>query len=129
MGLNCGVMARLFRVNQVAQAQRRFRNEVESWLGTRTAMAGASPLAGLQPLTGDPLADRLDRLGVAMTESGANNRAATQALANLAEGIQGLVQHMRSEQQMIRSWVEQQAAQSKELKKTLDRLASEKEPR
>ena len=44
-----------------------------------------------------------------MTEGGANNRAATQALANLAEGIQGLVQHMRAEQQMIRDWVEAQA--------------------
>lgn len=107
---------------QVAQAQRRFRNEVESWLGTRTVTAGASPLAELQPLTGDPLSDRLDKLGVAMTESGANNRAATQALANLAEGIQGLVQHMRSEQQLIRDWVEAQAAREKDLKRLLERL-------
>jgi hypothetical protein len=107
---------------QVAQAQRRFRNEVESWLGTRTATVGTSPLAGLQPLTGDPLSDRLDRLGVAMTESGANNRAATQALANLAEGIQGLVQHMRSEQQLIRDWVEAQASREKDLKRLLERL-------
>jgi hypothetical protein len=70
------------------------------------AAAGAAP--DLRPLTGDPLADRLDRLGAAMAESGANNRAATQALASLAEGIQGLVQHMRAEQQMIRDWVEAQ---------------------
>ena len=110
---------------QVAQAQRRFRNEVESWLGTRIATAGALPLAGLQPLTGDPLADRLDRLGAAMTESGANNRAATQALANLAEGIQGLVQHMRSEQQLIRDWVEAQAGREKDLKRLLERLTAD----
>ncbi|KPH81670.1 hypothetical protein [Bosea vaviloviae] len=109
---------------QVAQAQRRFRNEVESWLGTRIASA---PLAGpgLQPLTGDPLADRLDRLGAAMTESGANNRAATQALASLAEGIQGLVQHMRSEQQLIRDWVEAQASREKDLKRLLERLTAD----
>ena len=37
-------------------------------------------------------------------------------MANLAEGIQGLVQHMRAEQQMIRDWVEAQAAREKELK-------------
>ena len=110
---------------QVAQAQRRFRNEIESWLGTRTTTAAAAVVAGLQPLTGDPLSDRLDRLGVAMTESGANNRAATQALANLAEGIQGLVQHMRSEQQLIRDWVEAQAAREKDLKRLLERLTAD----
>lgn len=107
---------------QVAQAQRRFRNEVESWLGTRIATLAGS---GLQPLTGDPLADRLDRLGAAMAESGANNRAATQALASLAEGIQGLVQHMRSEQQLIRDWVEAQAGREKDLKRLLERLTAD----
>jgi hypothetical protein len=109
---------------QVAQSQRRFRNEIESWLGTRTATASFAGPA-LQPLTGDPLADRLDRLGAAMTESGANNRAATQALANLAEGIQGLVQHMRSEQQLIRDWVEAQASREKDLKRLLERLTAD----
>ncbi|HEV7256780.1 MAG TPA: flagellar motor protein MotA [Bosea sp. (in: a-proteobacteria)] len=108
---------------QVAQAQRRFRNEVESWLGTRTI--AATPMVGLQPLSGGPLSDRLDRLGAAMAESGANNRAATQALANLAEGIQGLVQHMRSEQQLIRDWVEAQAAREKDLKRLLERLTAD----
>jgi hypothetical protein len=108
---------------QVAQAQRRFRNEMESWLGTRMAAAGAAP--GLRSLTGDPLADRLDRLGAAMAESGANNRAATQALASLAEGIQGLVQHMRSEQQLIRDWVEAQAAREKDMKRLLERLTAD----
>ena len=47
------------------------------------------------------------------------------ALANLAEGIQGLVQHMRSEQQMIRDWVEAQAAREKDLKRLLERLSAE----
>jgi hypothetical protein len=107
---------------QVAQAQRRFRNEMESWLGTRT---GGASLPGLQPLAGDPLGDRLDRLGAAMAESGANNRAATQALASLAEGIQGLVQHMRSEQQLIRDWVEAQAAREKDMKRLLERLTAD----
>ena len=111
---------------QVAQAQRRFRNELESWLGTRTGgAADISSIAGLKPLTGDPLADRLDRLGAAMAESGANNRAATQALASLAEGIQGLVQHMRSEQQLIRDWVEAQAGREKDLKRLLERLTAD----
>ncbi|MBN9441633.1 MAG: flagellar motor protein MotA [Bosea sp.] len=106
---------------QVAQAQRRFRNEVESWLGSRTALPGLAPL---QP-GGNPLSERFDALSAAMVDGTANNRAATQALANLAEGIQGLVQHMRAEQQMIRDWVEAQASREKELKRLIERLTAD----
>jgi len=49
-------------------------------------------------------------------------------MANLAEGVQGLVQHMRAEQQMIRDWVEAQATREKELKQVLDRLSRERLP-
>ncbi len=107
---------------QVGQAQRRFRNEVESWLGSRTGTpeAPATLLA-----TGNPLADRFEQLSAAMADGASNNRAATQALSNLAEGIQGLVQHMRAEQQMIRDWVEAQAAREKDLKRLIDRLTAD----
>ena len=107
---------------QVGQAQRRFRNELESWLGTRTATPDmAAPLLTM----GDPLADRFEKLSAAMADGASNNRAATQALANLAEGIQGLVQHMRAEQQMIRDWVEAQASREKDLKRLIDRLTAD----
>lgn len=109
---------------QVAQAQRRFRNEIESWLGTRTASA-SGVAQGYQPLADTALNERFEKLSSAMIEGGANNRAATQALANLAEGIQGLVQHMRSEQQLIRDWVEAQAAREKDLKRLIDRLTAD----
>ena len=45
-------------------------------------------------------------------------------MANLAEGIQGMVQHMRKEQQMVRDWMEAQSAQQQALQDTLKRLAS-----
>jgi hypothetical protein len=106
---------------QVAQAQRRFRNEVESWLGTRTATPEAMPMLA----AGNPLSDRFERLSVTLADGASNNRAATQALANLAEGIQGLVQHMRAEQQMIRDWVEAQATREKDLKRLIDRLTAD----
>ena len=44
-------------------------------------------------------------------------------MANLAEGIQGLVQHMRSEQQVVRSWVETQSQQQKEVHAVLETIA------
>ncbi len=108
---------------QVGQAQRRFRNEVETWLGSRTG-APEAPAAALLG-AGNPLADRFEQLSAAMADGASNNRAATQALSNLAEGIQGLVQHMRSEQQMIRDWVEAQAAREKDLKRLIDRLTAD----
>jgi hypothetical protein len=40
-------------------------------------------------------------------------------MANLAEGIQGLVQHMRSEQQVVRTWVEAQSEQQREVQELL----------
>ena len=57
-----------------------------------------------------------------ITEGG-SNKAATAAMANLAEAIQGLVHHMRSEQQMIRDWVDGQADQQREIKRLLEIMA------
>lgn len=44
-------------------------------------------------------------------------------MANLAEGIQGLVKNMRNEQQMLRDWIEAQQEEAKSMRRTLDRLA------
>jgi hemerythrin-like domain-containing protein len=65
----------------------------------------------------------VERLARTIQEGG-SNRAATAAMSNLAEGIQGLVQHMRTEQQMVREWVESQAEQQQTLNATLDRLVN-----
>ena len=78
-----------------------------------------------RPAAAPDLAVALNRLTAAVNDGG-GGRAATQAMANLAEGIQGLVQHMRAEQQMIRDWVEAQAAREKELKQVLERLSRER---
>jgi hypothetical protein len=47
-------------------------------------------------------------------------------MANLAEAIQGLVEHMRTEQQMIREWADSQAEMHQDMRRLLDRLAREK---
>ena len=66
----------------------------------------------------------IERLREAMTDGG-SNRAATTAMANLAEAIQGLVHHMRTEQQMIRDWVDSQAEQHREIRRLLELLVRE----
>ena len=47
------------------------------------------------------------------------------AIATLAEGIQALVGHMRTEQQQIRNWVDVQAQQQEDIGKLLRRLLDE----
>ena len=85
-------------------------------------------MRGYAPAT-EPSGDlqgAIDRLRTAMEEGG-SNRATTTAMANLAEAIQGLVSHMRTEQQMIREWADGQGEQNREIKKLLERLARQKE--
>ena len=111
---------------QAGQAQNRFYTELEDWLATSTMDTPAEPSLRASGTAPD-LTLALNRLTAAVNDGG-GGRAATQAMANLAEGVQGLVQHMRAEQQMIRDWVEAQAAREKELKQVLDRLSRERLP-
>jgi uncharacterized membrane protein YoaK (UPF0700 family) len=60
-------------------------------------------------------------------EEGGASRGTTVAMGNLAEAIQGLVTHMRTEQQMIREWADGQGEQSREIRKLLERLARQPE--
>ena len=111
---------------QAGQAQNRFYNELEDALSANATDVVAIPSADTAGLPAD-IRNALERL--AATSDPANARAAAAAMANLAEGIQGLVQHMRSEQQLVRSWVEAQADQQVEIRRLLERLASETERR
>ena len=67
----------------------------------------------------------IDRLREALNEGGTSKGAST-AMTSLAEAIQGLVHHMRTEQQMIRDWVDSQAEQQREIKRLLEIIAREK---
>jgi hypothetical protein len=69
----------------------------------------------------------IERLKDAIAESG-SSKAATSAMANLAEAIQGLVHHMRTEQQLIRDWVDSQADQQREIQRLLEMLVRDNVP-
>ncbi|MGA7428240.1 MAG: flagellar motor protein MotA, partial [Rhodoplanes sp.] len=111
---------------QTSQAQNRFYTELEDWLATTVRDRGVEIRPG-QPATaiGSEVRIALDRLREAIGEMG-SNKAATNAMANLAEAIQGLVHHMRNEQQMLRDWVEGQAEQQQEVRRLLEVLARER---
>jgi hypothetical protein len=113
---------------QMSQAQNRFYTELEDWLSTTVRDLGvggdaAVAVPGAGAVSGD-LRTAIERLREAITEGG-SNRATTTAMANLAEAIQGLVHHMRSEQQMIRDWVDSQAQQHREVRRLLELLVRE----
>lgn len=113
---------------QAGQAHARFHNELEDWLvsgAEQTPVGVARPAPEHDPAVARELQAAVERLTGVIAE-GVGGRGATQAMTNLAEGIQGLVQHMRAEQQMIRDWVEAQAARERELKQVLDRIARSK---
>jgi len=109
---------------QSSQAQNRFYTDLEDWLASTVreyAGDGNHPAAA----SGET-ATAIERLRSAVEEMG-SGRTATTAMANLADAIQGLVQHMRSEQQMIREWANGQGEQSREIRKLLERLAQQPE--
>jgi hypothetical protein len=106
---------------QSSQAQNRFYTDLEDWLVTIVREVSSDADEGGSTTSSD-LYNVVDRLRAAIEDMG-SGRAATTAMANLADAIQGLVQHMRSEQQLIREWADGQGEQSREIKRLLEQIA------
>ncbi|HET7850476.1 MAG TPA: flagellar motor protein MotA [Pseudolabrys sp.] len=112
---------------QSSQAQNRFYTELEDWLSTTVYDQAAEPgsAGAVNANFSSEMRGAIDRLKEAIAEAG-SNRPATVAMANLAEAIQGLVHHMRTEQQMIRDWADGQADQQREIKRLLEMMVRER---
>ncbi len=109
---------------QSSQAQNRFYTELEDWLSTTVYDQAAEP-SGAAAGVSFEVRGAVDKLREAMNEASTSKGAST-AMSNLAEAIQGLVHHMRGEQQMIRDWVDSQAEQQREIKRLLEIMVREK---
>jgi hypothetical protein len=108
---------------QAGRAQNRFYTELENWLSSVTDLGSDLMTQEGSPASTEEFRILAERLQ-SMQEGGTTNQRTTAALANLAEGIQGLVKNMRNEQQMMRDWVERQAEEQKAIRTTLDRLST-----
>jgi len=106
---------------QTSQAQNRFYTGLEDWLATTVQDLGVSTAGSALPASA---LNAIDRLRQTVGEAG-SNKATTTAMANLAEAIQGLVHHMRTEQQMIRDWADEQSKLNRDLRKFMELLARE----
>jgi hypothetical protein len=107
---------------QSSQAQNRFYTDLEDWLASTVREYSGESAGGAS----GELQHAIEKLRSTMEEGG-GNRGTTAAMANLAEAIQGLVAHMRNEQQMIREWADGQGEQNREIKKLLERIARQPE--
>jgi hypothetical protein len=109
---------------QSGQAQNRFYTDLEDWLSTTVRDLSAEPDAA--PMTGvsSDVRAAIERLRDTISDAG-SSKSATAAMANLAEAIQSLVHHMRTEQQMIRDWADSQAEQNRDIRRLLEILVRE----
>jgi hypothetical protein len=112
---------------QAGRAQNRFYTELENWLSSVTDVSSdfspvidAAAAGGASSEDVRVLSEHLKRIA---EEGGGGGQRSVAAMANLAEGIQGLVKNMRNEQQMLRDWIEAQQEESKSMRRTLDRLS------
>lgn len=111
---------------QSGHAQNRFYNNLEDWLSTFTDLS--SEISDLREATSPAeFAAAIDRLARAVISGNRtleeSTHQNTSAASNLAEGIQGLVQNMRAEQQLVRNWMEAQSDQQADIKAYLEQLA------
>ncbi len=114
---------------QAGRAQTRFYTELENWLSSVTDLSSdITVVDSAKGESSDEIRALSERLRNLQESGGSNPRVAT-AMANLADGISGLVKNMRSEQQIMRDWVEAQSEEQRAMRQTLERLAETLEKR
>ena len=106
---------------QAGRAQTRFYTELENWLSSVTDLG--SDFAAGKADSSEELKALSERLRAVQEGEGGTNPRIAASMATLADGISGLVKNMRSEQQLMRDWVEAQANEQKAMRVTLDKLA------
>ena len=114
---------------QSSQAQNRFYTDLEDWLATTVREYGSGEVVAVASgggVASGELQAAVERLRSVLEEGNAS-RGTTAAMASLAEAIQALVSHMRTEQQMIREWADGQGEQNREIRRLLERLARQPE--
>ncbi|MGX5803295.1 MotA/TolQ/ExbB proton channel family protein [Bradyrhizobium sp. Arg314] len=110
---------------QAGRAQTRFYTELENWLSSVTDLSSDIVVSDTSKAADSSEDIRLlsERLRSLQENGGGSNPRVATAMANLADGISGLVKNMRSEQQIMRDWVEAQSDEQKAMRNTLEKIA------
>ncbi|TPI13332.1 flagellar motor protein MotA [Mesorhizobium sp. B4-1-3] len=109
---------------QAGRAQTRFYTELENWLSSVTDLSSDIVVSDTAKTeSSEDIRLLSERLRSLQENGGASNPRVATAMANLADGISGLVKNMRSEQQIMRDWVEAQSDEQKAMRNTLEKIA------
>lgn len=111
---------------QTGQAQNAFGNELEDWMSSMTELD--HPVTQMQAtglgISGDEMHDALEQLGDKMQRTDSSQNA-IRAMAELAHGIDGLVKHIRAEQEDLRRHILQQGETNKKLCDLIEAMLAE----
>ncbi|WIY52207.1 flagellar motor protein MotA [Devosia sp. YIM 151766] len=108
---------------QTSQAQNAFYTDLEDWMTSMTELD--HPVTAMQVNAGGPdIQALIERLG-ANTQNQNSSQNAIRAMAELARGIDGLVKHIRTEQDDLRRYITEQGETNKKLRDLIEAMLNE----
>jgi hypothetical protein len=111
---------------QASHAQNRFYNELEDWLASITSLGGSEEGTTADTSQIGYSVQELQRSIALLTQNiqQANTpKTSDNGVRELAHGIDGLVKQMRAEQQVVREWMDEQAAQQADIASALKTIS------
>lgn len=108
---------------QTSQAQNAFYTDLEDWMTSMTELD--HPVSAMQANAGGPdMQAMIDSIGASM-QSQNSSQNAIRAMAELARGIDGLVKHIRTEQDDLRRYITEQGETNKKLRDLIEAMLDE----
>jgi hypothetical protein len=108
---------------QTSQAQNAFYTELEDWMTTMTELD--HPVSAMQASAGgQDMQAMFDKLGNSMQNQNSSQNA-IRAMAELARGIDGLVKHIRTEQDDLRKHIDDQGETNRKLRELIEAVLSQ----
>ena len=113
---------------QTSQAQNAFYTDLEDWMTSMTELD--HPMTQMQAtglgLSSDEMSAMLAQFGSSMQNAGSSQNA-IRAMAELARGIDGLVKHIKAEQEDLRGHIIQQGETNRKLQALMEAMIREGE--
>src|SRR5215217_9338965 len=111
---------------QTSQAQNAFYTDLEDWMTSMTELD--HPMTQMQMsglgVSGAEMESMIEQLGTTMQNSNSSQNA-IRAMAELARGIDGLVKHIRAEQEDLRGHIVEQGETNKKLRELIEAMLRE----
>jgi len=111
---------------QTSQAQNAFYTDLEDWMTSMTELD--HPVTAMQAtglgVSGSEMQAMLERLGTTM-QTTSSSQNAIRAMAELARGIDGLVKHIRTEQDDLRRHILEQGETNRKLRDLIEAMLAE----